>query len=123
MRETQNLLIAVGYRSISRPSRVFVNSRPISLFFALSRAAFCRVFASVREASLRLCVTLAISKRYQVRNLFFRLTTSLTKLVESLMMLLCSLHDHFHEISNLTPGWVLVTTSICYLCLEIICCI
>ena len=38
-RETENLLIAVGRRSNSRPSRIFDNSRLLSFFLiALSRA-------------------------------------------------------------------------------------
>ena len=35
MRETQNVLIAVGRRSNPRPSRIFANSKLISIFFLL----------------------------------------------------------------------------------------
>ena len=55
MQETQNLLIAVGLVN-PRPSRIFANSRLISIFIALFKAAFCRVVASVSKAKLRLCV-------------------------------------------------------------------
>ena len=50
VRGTQNLLIAVGHRSIPIPSRIFAYSR-LFLFFliALSIAAFYRVFASVKR--------------------------------------------------------------------------
>ena len=58
VRETQNLLIAVSRRSNARPNRIFANLKLISFFFLieLSRAAFCRVLASVYEANLHLCV-------------------------------------------------------------------
>ena len=39
-------------RSNPRPSRIFANSRLISIFLALFRAAFCLVLASVCEAKL-----------------------------------------------------------------------
>ena len=53
---------------------------------------------------LRLGLASVIKSEYR---LFFGLTTSLTKSVESL----CSCHAQFHQNSNLTTGWVLVTTG------------
>ena len=49
--------IFLDCRADHRPSRIFANSVLISFWFiAISRAAFCRVLASVCEAKLRLCV-------------------------------------------------------------------
>ena len=57
MRETQNLLIAVGRRSYLRPSRVFANSRLISVFLLnFLELLLGRVLTSVCDAQLRLCV-------------------------------------------------------------------
>ena len=55
VRETQILQIAVGRRSNPRLGRIFINSRLISIFIALSRAASCRALGSVCEAKLCLC--------------------------------------------------------------------
>ena len=59
--ETQNLLIAVGRRSNPRPSRSFANSKVISIFIAISRAAFCRVLASLLCSPINLKKGMKIS--------------------------------------------------------------
>ena len=51
VRDAQSILIAVGRRSYSRPSRFFFLlflGVFLFSFLALSRAGFCRVFAGVK---------------------------------------------------------------------------